>query len=146
MSHKYLCPRCRVALYDQTSNKIVLTGKLRGSHFEVTGTFELNHQKDEFGGTIRDCPQVSVEKGARVDFFCPHCGFDLSPAYDQELTELIHVDEAGAEKAFFISKISGKEMSFLISKETKEVIRSYGKDKDDYMNRFVEYFHLWNKF
>lgn len=145
MAIDYRCPKCKTSLYHATSEKLVLKGVLKGKHFSAESLFELNHQKDAFGGKP-SAANITVEKGARVDFLCPHCGHDFTLPFDEELSEIIHVDEQGVEHAFLFSKIAGKEMSFLVHKEKKEILGSYGKDHKDYIYRLNEYFNMWNRF
>ncbi len=115
MAINYLCPKCKKSLYNAAEQKLVLTGVLKGKHFSVESMFELNHQKDAFGG-VPLAANLMVEKGAQVNFFCPHCGYDLTLSFDEELAEVMHVDEKGAEHSFLFSKVAGKEMSFLVHK------------------------------
>jgi len=65
---------------------------------------------------------------------------------DEEVTEILHVNEKGEEQSFLFSKIAGKEMSFLICKEKKEILGSFGKDYPDYLYRIHEFFNMWNRF
>ncbi len=120
---------------------MVLRGVLKGERFSVTSNIELKDQKGEFGGEFI-FEGIKFEKGAKVDFSCPHCGFDLTTDFDNELCEMIHVDENEDEKAYIISKIAGTEMSFVICKKEKKVLESYGKNKDMYINKIRSYWHL----
>jgi len=145
MSVNYLCPSCKKSVYNPETAKLTLKGKLTGNFFTVEELFELNHQKDSFGGKILS-NIVKMDNGAHVDFICPHCGFDLTTDFDKELSELKYIDEEGTENSFIISKIMGKEMAFIICKDKKEILKSYGKDHADYLQQFYEYFNMWGKF
>jgi len=145
MAIDYRCPKCRKSLYNAGTKKLLLKGMLTGKHFSAESMFELNHQQEAFGGAPL-VGNIKVEKGARVDFFCPHCGQDLTLALDEELSEILHVDEKGAEQSFLFSKIAGREMSFLICKERRELLGSYGKDHAEYLYRIHEFFNMWNRF
>ncbi len=145
MGVNYLCPKCKNSFYNLETGKLNLKGKLTGTYFSAESMFELNHQKDSFGGKILS-DNITVQNGACVDFFCPKCGFDFTADFDKELCEFKYSDEAGAENEFIISKIMGKEMAFIICKDKKEILESYGKDTKDYMQQFYEYFNMWGKF
>ncbi len=145
MTTDYRCPKCKKSLYSAETRKLLLKGVLSGKHFSAESMFELNHQQDAFGGKPL-VGNITVEKGARVDFFCPHCGYDLTLPEDEEFCEILHVDEQGSENSFLFSKIAGREMSFLVCKEKKEVLGSFGKDYPDYLYRVHEFFNMWNRF
>ncbi|HOW52699.1 MAG TPA: hypothetical protein PLV42_11735 [bacterium] len=145
MAIDYRCTKCKKSLYNAADQKLVLTGVLKGKHFSAESMFELNHQQDAFGG-VPLAANLMVEKGAQVNFFCPHCGHDLTMPFDEEVSEVTHVDEQGAEHAFLFSKVAGKEMSFLVHKEKKEVLGAYGKDHEDYLYRLNDFFNMWNRF
>lgn len=145
MSENFLCPGCKKSFYNAAEKKITLKGVLRGKFFEVESLFELNHQIGEFGGKALDS-NIKFGKGAKVDFYCPNCGFDLTAEYDKDLAEFIHSSDDNGEKSFIINKISGREMSFIICKDKKEILESYGKDKDIYLDKVNEYFNKLSRF
>ena len=145
MSENYLCPNCGESLFKSKEQKLVLFGILKADLFEVESIFELNHQKNNFGGKAL-AENIKVQNGALVNFYCPHCKFDLTAPYDKELCEFIYVNEEGEKNAFIISKIAGKEMAFLVCKDRKEILESYGKDKDNILKDFYHYFNIWGRF
>lgn len=144
MRKDYLCPKCRNSVYKAEKNLIVLNGVLKGDFFSVTAPIELNDQKDNFGGEFTN-DGISIEKGALVDFVCPHCKFNLTAHYDVELSEMIHVNEKGEETAFVISNIAGKKMSFFICKDKKEVLESFGENSKEYKKKWTKYFEFFGK-
>ncbi len=145
MKNNFLCPKCRESFFNRDRKIITLRGVLKGEKFSVSSIIELKHQKGEFGGEFL-FSGINFEKGAMVEFICPHCGFDLTTDFDPELCEMIHVNEEGEEKAFIISKTAGTEMSFVVCKDKKEILESYGAAKEKYLDRFRDYFHMWGKF
>ncbi len=145
MAVNYVCPKCKASLFNAETRKLTLKGVLKGKHFSAESIFELNHQQNEFGGTVL-AKNLLIEKGARVDFSCPHCGQDFTPLFDEELSEIIIVDDNGTEQTFFFSKIAGREMSFIVCKEKKELIDSFGKDHAEYLYKIYDYFNMWNRF
>jgi hypothetical protein len=145
MKNNFLCPKCRESFFNTERKLITLRGVLKGDYFSVSSIIELKNQKGEFGGEFL-FSGITFESGAKVDFLCPHCGFDLTADFDPELCEMIHVDEEGDEKAYIISKIAGTEMAFVVCKNKKEILESYGKEKEKYLDRFRDYFHMWGKY
>ncbi len=145
MSEDYLCPNCGKSLYKPEERKLILFGILRANYFEAESMFELNHQKEDFGGSVLS-ENVRIQNGAKVDFYCPNCKFDLTAPYDKELSEFIYIDEEGEKNTFIISKIAGKEMAFIVCKDRKEILESYGKDKEEFLKNFYHYFNMWGRF
>ena len=145
MENNFLCPKCRESFFNTERKLITLRGVLKGDNFSVSSIIELKNQKGEFGGEFL-FSGISFEPGAKVDFICPHCGFDLTADFDPELCEMVHVDEEGDEKAFIISKVAGTEMAFVVCKDKKEILESYGKEKEKYLDRLRASFNLWGKY
>jgi hypothetical protein len=145
MNGNFLCPKCRESFFNSERKIITLRGILKGDHFSVSSIVELKHQKGEFGGEFL-FSGIKFETGAKVDFMCPHCGFDLTASFDPELCEMIHVDAEGDEKAFIISKIAGTEMAFVICKDKKEIIESYGAAREMYLDRLRASINMWGKY
>ncbi len=139
MAFDFVCPSCKESLLK--NGKITLKGVLKGKHFSVSSIFELNEQKENFGGKALS-DNINFEKGAKVDFYCPHCGKDLTTIHDEDFAEILHISENKEEESFVFSKIAGKEMSFLVHKGKQEISDSFGKDKDDYKDKIYEYYFI----
>ncbi len=133
----FICPKCDTSFLEDEGTRVVLLGKMKGRHFTVQSLFEFSSEKGVYGAKLRE-KNISYEEGLIVDFYCPNCGADLTADYDRELCEFVYVDGDGKRNTFVMSKIAGKEMSFVICKNSKQILEAFGKNREEYRERMYD--------
>ena len=126
--NNFLCPKCRAQLVP--NKKIVLLAKPSEG---PSGLLLLSPQLGEYSATTHSA--FKVNKGDKVDIFCPVCHADLGYHDDQNLAKIIMVDDRGEEYDIVFSEIIGQRCTYKIHGEE---IEKYGEDAEIYTNYWGE--------
>jgi len=138
----FYCPICEESLMHKSSasesgQTIRLFGVLEGFKFSVGSFFRLAKEVGVYGGQAEN-PELKMEKGATVHFYCPHeaCRASLQAFYNHELSEVIWYDEDQTKHLVAFHNTLGKEMTFLIDPKQGELIATHGKNAAEWVERW----------
>ncbi len=124
MENQYICPKC--SSYLKIKDNIILTVRKNEKQKGLVllspeiGNYDAFFHKESLG----------IEKGDKVDMFCPVCSDDLGVEESyKNLACIIMIDENGKKSDVYFSKILGEEATFKIS-EGK--VDRFGDDASNY--------------
>jgi hypothetical protein len=126
----FRCPQCGQKLSFLDGSLIKMVGRLRATTFSCKTMFYFSATLGQHGCIVGE--GVRVYDGAKVEYECINsaCKQNLTAPYNDELAELYATDEAGNEFRVVFNKIYGKDSTFVIDMEEREVTASYGEAKD----------------
>jgi hypothetical protein len=124
----FFCPACREKLSFLDGTIIKLRGRLRAATFECETLFYFAAQLGNHGCIVGD--GVQVHEGARIEFECPRggCHHNFTAAYNDSLAEILLEDERGVTFRVAFSKVFGKDATFVLDVQHKELVHAYGAD------------------
>lgn len=124
MYYDFLCPKCGGHL--RVGDKIVLT--VRKDKWPG-GIIFLNTELGNY--SVEHHPDFNVEKGEKVEFFCPVCCKDLTSDKHPNLASVIMKNER--EYQIYFSKIAGERITFRMMGEHVEI---HGEGAGEYVDFF----------
>jgi len=123
MKSVYGCPHCGAVL--NPSVKVLLVVKYN----KKRGMILLSPQPGNFKFICDKSVESALKPGATVSFSCPVCTADLTSPANKKFTELTLIDPNGHQRKIQISKVFGKQATYII--DGNEITR-FGDDADDF--------------
>jgi hypothetical protein len=128
--NSFSCPHCDADLNPGCGPIIKMKGKLEGEHFTVTTDVFLPSGLGVYGRVT--ATSVELEEGARIEFSCPTCGAALSSSLDDELAQVKMRGPKGRVFLVSFNKTYGKQSTYVIDPELRQVESQYGADAESY--------------
>jgi uncharacterized protein YbaR (Trm112 family) len=107
MYSNFICPKCRNAL-NVDRHVVFIVEKAEGTRGLLLMSAELGDY------SIRNNPQIEIEEGERLEFYCPLCQTRLNVHYHPNLVRVLMVDEQDVESQVLFSRIVGQKSTYLI--------------------------------
>ena len=126
----FSCPHCGQKLSFLEGTIIKMVGRLHATTFSCKAMFYFSATLGQHGGIVGE--GIRVYDGAKVEYECIHhaCRTNFTAPYNDELAEIAAEDEAGNWFKVVFNKIYGKDSTFVLDMQQKEVTASYGEAKD----------------
>lgn len=118
----FICPICRG--YLRIGDDLIFSLKKADNK---KGLILLSPELGNY--TIRKHPDLVLEKGEEITFFCPICHANLTSDVDKNLVKVIMIDEQGEKFEILFSDIIGEESTYKV--KGKEV-QKLGSDSERY--------------
>ena len=130
----FFCPACREKLSFLDGTIIKLRGRLRAATFECETVFHFAAQLGTHGCIVGD--GVQVHEGARIEFECPSgcCRKNFTAPYNDALAEIAMEDEHGVPFRVAFSKVFGKDATFVLDVQRKELVQTFGGSADEILH------------
>jgi hypothetical protein len=127
----FCCPRCREKLSFLDGTIIKMVGRMHATTFSCETMFYFAAKLGQHGCIVGE--GVKVYPGAKIEFECisPTCRRNFTTTYNEGLAEIMMEDERGAEFKVVFSKIFGKDSTFVLDLQRKELVNSYGSAADE---------------
>ncbi|HRX68859.1 MAG TPA: hypothetical protein P5200_10830 [Tenuifilaceae bacterium] len=133
MKTDFICPKCSGHLL--VGDNIVLAASTKSDKrlWLILLSPELGNYTSIFH------PEFQVEKGEKVNFFCPLCHNSLAiPDVNENLVKLIMVDKYSEKHEIIFSGIEGEECTYQISEKE---YKTYG-DSSELYDAFFKTRHI----
>ncbi len=128
--NSFSCPHCDADLNPDHGPIIKMTGKLEADTFSITTDVFLPSGLGVYGRVA--ATGVELREGAKIEFFCPTCGKALSSSVDDELAQVSMKDPEGRVYLVSFNKSYGKQSTYVINPEAKQVESQFGADAESY--------------
>lgn len=129
IENDYLCPKCKGHL--NVSESLVFATKTHRKH---KGLILLSPKVGEY--KYKHHPKFQLEKGEKVEFYCPLCNIDLTSSKNKDHAMIYMVaDEDNFEYELYFSKIAGKQSTYLVAHDSVEM---FGEDAIDFEDLMYE--------
>ena len=126
----FFCPHCQRDLNPDNGPIITMKGTLDAETFSVTTDVFIPAVLGVYGRAT--ATGVELREGARIEFSCPACGAALSRSADDELAQVGMRDQEGRLYLVSFNKSYGKQSTYLIDPEARQVESQYGDDAESY--------------
>jgi len=126
----FSCPHCDADLNPGNGPIIKMTGKLEAETFSITTDVFLPAGLGVYGRVA--ATGVELREGAKIEFFCPTCGAALSNSVDEELAQVAMRDKADRKVLVSFNKSYGKQSTYVIDPEARQVESQFGADAESY--------------
>lgn len=125
MKANYICPHCRSFL--NVGDKIIIAAKNR---LKEKGILLLSMKLGDY--TVLKHPSFNIEKGEKINMFCPSCNKNLKKkTVHKNLFGIIMQDEEDKEMQILFSGTYGEKCTYRI---TDKDVESFGDDAGKYID------------
>ncbi|MBI5218815.1 MAG: hypothetical protein HY958_07790 [Bacteroidia bacterium] len=125
MGNNYLCPKCRSVL--NIENNIIFTVKTKDNQ---RGLILLSVKLGDY--SVKNQDNLTIEKGDKVQFFCPICRENLSASdINENLARVIMQDDEENEYQILFSIVAGEYCTYMVS---EDFLKAYGDDSSIYLS------------
>jgi hypothetical protein len=125
MENNFLCPKCRSVL--NIENNIIFSVKTQDNQ---RGLILLSTKVGDY--TVKNQDNIIIEKGDKIQFFCPICRESLSATdVNENLAKVIMQDEDENEYQILFSIVAGEYCTYMVSDDN---FKSFGDDSPMYIN------------
>ena len=125
MENNFLCPKCRSVL--NIESNIIFSVQTKD---DQRGLILLSTKVGDY--SIKNQDNLVIEKGDKIQFFCPICKESLSaPDVNENLAKVIMQDEEDNEYQILFSIIAGEYCTYMISDEN---FKAFGDDSTLYIS------------
>lgn len=128
--NSFSCPHCDAALNPGNGPIIKMMGKLEADTFSVTTDVFLPSGLGVYGRVAATGGEL--REGAKIEFSCPTCGAALSSSVDDELAQVSMKDREGRVYLVSFNKSYGKQSTYVIDPEARQVESQFGADAESY--------------
>ena len=130
----FFCPVCREKLSFLDGTIIKLRGRLHATTFSCDTMFYFAAALGTHGCIVGE--GVKVFPGARIEFECanPACRHNFTTEKNAELAEIACTDESGVDFKVAFSKVFGKDATFVLDVQRKELVQTFGGSADEILH------------
>ncbi len=129
----FLCPHCKKNLNTSDGQNVELKGCLNGDKFEFCFPISLPAALGVYGARFPET--LKIDKGALVEFHCPHCDFNLTiPEVPRHA--FILMQEGQENYAVVFNRVYGEHSSFQFDLQRHTLLAAYGENLDSYREDF----------
>ncbi|MDX9720710.1 MAG: hypothetical protein RBU37_08175 [Myxococcota bacterium] len=123
----YYCPHCgeKLSLLDGTLIK--MAARLHAPTFTLETMVYVPAQLGQSGIVVD--PSITLKEGAKFELECcnPVCRHPLATHYNDELAEIRMQDETGRDFRVVFNTVYGKNSTFVIDVQARELVGSFGE-------------------
>ena len=132
----YYCPFCNEKLSFLEGTVIKMLGNIKGEKFEISTYFYIPGKLGQYNAVWEG--RIKLRDGVKVDFRCinPKCERSFTADYDDDLAEIKMIDDDGKEYIMVFNRIYGKHSTFVVDYKRRELAKSFGEHKENYMDDF----------
>lgn len=125
MANNFLCPKCRSVL--NIENNVIFTVRTKDNQ---KGLILLSTKLGDY--TVKNQDNLMIEKGDKINFYCPICREPLSAMdVNENLARVIMQDDEGNEYQVLFSIVAGEYCTYMV---TDESLKTFGDDYSIYLN------------
>ena len=123
--NNFLCPCCRSIL--NIENNIIFSVKTKGNK---KGLLLLSTKLGDY--SVKNHETLMIEKGEKVNFYCPICKESLSANdVNENLARVIMQDDDGNEFQILFSIVAGEFCTYMVADDN---FKAFGDDSGIYFN------------